>query len=127
MGPPVVKTQHLDALAAYGVRFEDFYTASPVCMPNRTSFMASRYPRVNGLHYNGCVLPASANIFVDVLAADGYKTAALEDLGLADDPNEMNKLWDNPAHVATRAAFAEQMTHHLIHQMDKNLRSTRRA
>ena len=73
----MVKTQHLDALAAYGVRFENFYTASPVCMPNRASFMASRYPRVNGLHYNGCVLPASANIFVDVLAADGYKTAAI--------------------------------------------------
>ena len=73
----MVKTQHLDALAAYGVRFENFYTASPVCMPNRASFMTSRYPRVHGLRHNGCVLPASANIFVDVLAADGYKTAAI--------------------------------------------------
>ena len=71
------ETQHLDALAAYGVRFENFYTASPVCMPNRASFMTSRYPRVHGLRHNGCVLPASANIFVDVLAADGYKTAAI--------------------------------------------------
>ena len=52
---------------------------------------------------------------------------ALYRLRLADDPNETNKLWDDPAHVATRAAFAEQMTHHLIHQMDENLRSTRRA
>ena len=73
----MVKKQHLDALAAYGVRFENFYTASPVCMPNRASFMTSRYPRVHGLRYNGCVLPASANIFVDVLAADGYETAAI--------------------------------------------------
>ena len=73
----MVKTQHLVAIAAYDVRFENFYTASPVCMPNRASFMTSRYPRVHGLRHNGCVLPASANIFVDVLAADGYKTAAI--------------------------------------------------
>jgi len=73
----VVKTQHLDALAAYGVRFENFYTASPVCMPNRASFMTSRYPRVHGLRHNGCVLPASANILVDVPAADNYKTAVI--------------------------------------------------
>ena len=72
-----MKTPHLDALAANGVRFENFYTASPVCMPNRASFMTSRYPRVHGLRHNGCVLPASANTFVDVLAADGYKTAAI--------------------------------------------------
>ena len=59
--------------------------------------------------------------------AVGDLTAALQFYGLADDPNETKKLWDDPAHVATRAAFAEHMTHHLIHQMDKNLWSTRRA
>ena len=59
--------------------------------------------------------------------AVGDLKAVLQDLGLADDPNETNKLWDDPAHVATRAAFAEQMTHHLIHQIDENLWSTIRA
>ena len=76
-GHNVVKTPHLDALAANGIRFENFYTASPVCMPNRASFMIGRYPSVHGLRYNGCALPASANTFVDVLSASGYKTAAI--------------------------------------------------
>ena len=69
----------------------------------------------------------TADMIACIDDAVGDLTAALQDLGLADDPNETNKLWDNPAHVATRPAFAEQMTHHLIHQMDENLRSTRRA
>ncbi|MEM9062303.1 MAG: sulfatase-like hydrolase/transferase [Pseudomonadota bacterium] len=76
-GHPVVKTPHIDAIAACGMRFENFHTASPVCMPNRASLMTGRYPSVHGLRYNGCVLPASANTFVDVLAEGGYRTAAI--------------------------------------------------
>ena len=69
----------------------------------------------------------TADMIACIDDAVGDLTAALQDLRLADDPNETNKLWDDPAHVATRAAFAEQMTHHLIYQMDENLWSTRRA
>ncbi|MFV0244729.1 MAG: sulfatase [Qingshengfaniella sp.] len=76
-GHPVVKTPHIDALAARGTRFENFFAASPVCMPNRASFMTGRYPSVNGARYNGCSLPLRANTFVDVLAAAGYRTASI--------------------------------------------------
>ncbi len=76
-GHPVVKTPHIDAIAAQGTRFENFHVASPVCMPNRASLMTGRYPTVHGLRYNGCFLPQSANTFVDVLAAGGYATAAI--------------------------------------------------
>ena len=76
-GHPVVKTPHIDAIAAQGTRFDNFHTASPVCMPNRASLITGRYPSVHGLRYNGCVLPQSANTFVDVLAAGGYHTAAI--------------------------------------------------
>ena len=69
----------------------------------------------------------TADMIACIDDAVGDLTVALQYYGLADDPNETNKLWDDPARVATSAAFAEQMTHHLIHQMDKNLRSTRRA
>ena len=69
----------------------------------------------------------TADMIACIDDAVGDLTAALQYYGLADDPNETNKHWDDPAHVAMSAAFAEQMTHHLIHQMDKNLRSTRRA
>ncbi len=56
-GHPVVKTPNIDALAQTGTRFTEFHVASPVCMPNRASFMTGRYPSVHGLRYNGCVLP----------------------------------------------------------------------
>lgn len=77
MGHPVVRTPHIDSIAARGVRFENFHVASPVCMPNRASLLTGRFPTLHGLRYNGCRLPLNANTFVDVLAAGGYHTAAI--------------------------------------------------
>lgn len=76
-GHPVLKTPNIDSIAARGTRFDNFHTASPVCMPNRASLLTGRYPSLHGLRYNGCVLPADANTFVDVLADAGYHTAAI--------------------------------------------------
>jgi arylsulfatase A-like enzyme len=76
-GHPVVRTPHIDSIAAQGVRFTDFNTAMPVCMPNRASLATGRYPSVHGLRYNGCALSHRANTFVDVLRAGGYATATI--------------------------------------------------
>ncbi len=75
-GHKVLKTPHIDSIAAQGVRFDRFHVAAPVCMPNRASFMTGRMPSVHGLRYNGCFLPLNARTFVDVLRAEGYHTAA---------------------------------------------------
>lgn len=77
MGHPVLKTPHIDALAAQGSMFENVHVAAPVCMPNRASLMTGRMPSVHGLRTNGCVLPKRANTFVDVLAKGGYRTASI--------------------------------------------------
>lgn len=37
MGHPIVKTPHLDALAARGAVFENAYTPSPMCVPTRAA------------------------------------------------------------------------------------------
>lgn len=76
-GHSVVKTPNIDQLAAHGTRFTNFHATSPVCMPNRATFMTGRYPTTHGLRYNGCTLSTRANTFVDVLAASGYHTAAI--------------------------------------------------
>ncbi|NVK41092.1 MAG: sulfatase-like hydrolase/transferase [Oceanospirillaceae bacterium] len=76
-GHPVLNTPHIDRLASEGIRFEEFHTASPVCMPNRASILTGRYPSVHGLRYNGCALTSRANTFVEVLKASGYQTAAI--------------------------------------------------
>lgn len=41
-GHPFVKTPHLDALAARGMRFTDAYTPSPICVPARASFATGK-------------------------------------------------------------------------------------
>ncbi len=38
------RTPAIDRLAASGVRFTEFYTASPVCSPTRASLMTGRHP-----------------------------------------------------------------------------------
>ncbi|OED36000.1 sulfatase [Chromatiales bacterium (ex Bugula neritina AB1)] len=76
-GHPLVKTPNIDMLAAKGTRFDEFHVATPICMPNRASFMTGRMPSVNGLRYNGCTLSERANTFVDVLKAGGYATASI--------------------------------------------------
>ena len=72
-----VKTPNIDAIAARGTRFTNFHVASQVCMPNRASLLTGRFPSVHGLRSNGAVLARSANTFVDVLAAGGYRTASI--------------------------------------------------
>ncbi len=76
-GNPVVRTPHIDALAAAGTRFERFYTATPICMPNRATLMTGRMPSLHGVRHNGIPLSLEATTFTDVLSAAGYQTALI--------------------------------------------------
>ena len=76
-GHPVLKTPNVDKIAAQSMRFDNFLTASLVCMPNRASLLTGRFPSLHGLRHNGCVLPENAVTFVDLLAEAGYNTAAI--------------------------------------------------
>jgi len=76
-GHSILKTPHIDSIAAQGTRFEAFYVATPVCMPNRASLLTGRYPSAHGLRYNGCVLAYRASTFTKVLGAGGYRTALI--------------------------------------------------
>ena len=41
-GHSVLKTPHLDAMAANGLRFDRFYAGAPVCSPTRASVLTGR-------------------------------------------------------------------------------------
>jgi arylsulfatase A-like enzyme len=76
-GHPVLKTPHLDSIAARGRRFDRFYVANPVCQPNRATLMTGRMPSLHGVRHNGISLSLRSNTFVDLLRVNGYKTALL--------------------------------------------------
>jgi arylsulfatase A-like enzyme len=48
-GNPEIRTPNLDALAATGVRFENFFCTSPVCSPARASLLTGRIPSQHGI------------------------------------------------------------------------------
>jgi len=54
-GHALVKTPHLDALAASGTRFTQAYTPSPICVPARASLATGQY-----VHQNRCWSNAQA-------------------------------------------------------------------
>ena len=76
-GHPVVRTPNIDQIASQGSRFERFYVASPVCMPNRATLLTGRFPSAHGLRHNGNHLSYDASTFVEVLRAGGYRTALI--------------------------------------------------
>jgi arylsulfatase A-like enzyme len=76
-GHPVLKTPHVDSIAARGTTFDRFYVASPVCQPNRASLMTGRMPSVHGVRSNGIPLSMNAVTFVDLLRDAGYRTALI--------------------------------------------------
>ena len=74
-GNPIVRTPNIDRLADTGARFERFYVATPICMPNRATLMTGRMPSLHGARQNGIPLALTATTFVDILRAAGYDTA----------------------------------------------------
>jgi arylsulfatase A-like enzyme len=48
-GVETVHSPNIDALAADGVRFTNYFTTVPVCSPSRGAMLTGRYPQSNGL------------------------------------------------------------------------------
>lgn len=49
-GHPIVRTAHLDQLAAGGLRLTSFYSAAPVCSPSRVGLLTGRSPNRAGVY-----------------------------------------------------------------------------
>ncbi len=76
-GNSVIRTPHIDRLAAEGVLFERAYVTSPVCVPSRASIWSSRHPHCNGVMVNDggqrhIRLEPSIETLGDVAKAAGY-------------------------------------------------------
>lgn len=83
-GTKDVETPALDALAASGVRFDQFYSAAPVCSPSRAAVLTGRAPLRCGVPTNAASqrdqpggLPAGETTLARMFKDAGYATACI--------------------------------------------------
>ena len=98
MGNTDFCTPNIDALAANGARFTNWYSNSPVCSPSRASLLTGRYPAHSGVrailagNRKASGLTAQAPTIATALKDIGYQTALIGKwhLGLAEQsrPNQ---------------------------------------
>lgn len=130
-GSPLISTPHLDQMAKDGVRFTDFYSASPVCSPSRAALLTGCYPtRVGVPRVLWPNLPGGLSshewTIADMLKSQGYATACIGKWHLGDESQYLpmkqgfdsyygipfsNDMSANPkAKVSENVLFRESMT-----------------
>ncbi|MDI9365756.1 MAG: arylsulfatase [Flavobacterium sp.] len=88
-GQQKIETPNINQLAKEGLRATQFYSASPVCAPARTSFMTGLHTGHTPVRGNKTIgaegqtpLPNSTITFAMLLQQNGYNTAAFGKWGL---------------------------------------------
>jgi len=73
-GAEDLKTPNIDALAASGARFTNWYAAAPVCAPSRAALLTGRYPIRAGVPDNGPPLVPAEKTVAELVKPAGYTT-----------------------------------------------------
>ncbi len=79
-GNQVIKTPHLDALAASGVKCTDFHSNGAVCSPTRAALMTGRYQQRSGVEG---VITAAGHREVGLALEEKTMAEAMKKLGYA--------------------------------------------
>jgi N-acetylglucosamine-6-sulfatase len=74
-GHPILKTPHMDRIAAEGVRFANAFCTTSLCSPSRASFLSGLYAHSHGVSNNFTDYPVSLPSYPRALQAAGYETA----------------------------------------------------
>jgi arylsulfatase A-like enzyme len=94
-GAADLTTPNMDALAAKGIRFTQFYAPSPVCSPSRAGLMTGLYPVRAGVPGNvGSIkdhagMPTEQVTMAETFKAAGYATAHIGKWHLGHSPETM--------------------------------------
>lgn len=76
-------TPHLDSLAAWGLKFTEFYVPATVCTPSRAGLLTGKYPKRLGLHeavlfpYSQHGLDTSTYTMAELFKDHGYTTSCI--------------------------------------------------
>ena len=73
-GDEIVRTPHMDAMAAAGTACTAAYCNSPLCVPSRCALMSGQLPSRTGIFTNGGELPADVPTMGHLMGAAGYRT-----------------------------------------------------
>ena len=78
-GATDIETPNIDLIAEEGIKFTEFYSASPVCSPSRAGLLTGRMPQRMGIHgvffpesFTG--MPPDEITIAEILKEEGYKT-----------------------------------------------------
>ena len=78
-------TPNLDQLAKEGVKFENAFSAQPVCGPCRALFQTGKWPTETGCFRNNVMLPSDVKTLGSYIEEAGYETAYIGKWHLASD------------------------------------------
>ncbi len=86
-GQRLIRTPHLDRLAAEGLRFTNFYAGSTVCAPSRCCLLTGKHTGHVAIRGNvNVLLEESETTIAEVLQSRGYATAAIGKWGVGHPP-----------------------------------------
>ncbi len=125
-GSDSILTPHLDALAASGIRFTNWYSNSPVCSPSRAALLTGRYPNRAGVprilggqrvtpesgKQSTPGLPTTEKTIATLLKPHGYRTAIFGKwhLGVAREFRPNAHGFDAPGQPSALASLIHQLS-----------------
>jgi arylsulfatase A-like enzyme len=77
LGAAGLKTPNIDAIAARGLKFRNWYSNAPVCAPARASILTGRFPALAGVPDNGPDLARGVPTIASAVRSAGYRTACI--------------------------------------------------
>jgi choline-sulfatase len=89
-GHPLVKTPHIDALAARGTMFSSSYTTCPVCVPARAAFAAGKYVHQIGYWDNADAYEGAIPSWHHRLRESGHRVVSIGKLHFRGRPGDDN-------------------------------------
>ena len=103
-------TPNVDRMAAEGMKFTDFYVASPVCSPSRAALLTGCYPIRTGI--TGVLFPRNKNglshekkTIAEILKGRGYATACIGKWHLGTGTGTVTGLPDHAEFMPTKRGF----------------------